>query len=192
MSTRVRRIMVSITMIALAGVVVLNAARRTDAQWPEHFSALAINMGDMGRVHPGIVVDIFVVRWSTRVEKHRLLAAFVAHGPDALRERLMDTPEVGYLRTPDHRAYNLYFAWDEPASEGGRRIMLATARPLTFWDAATPRWNYGFTLIEMRLNYDGTGEGKMSLTTKMAVSKNLDLIELEDYAHEPARLIFMP
>ncbi len=71
--------------------------------------------------------------------------------------------------------------------------MLATAKPLTFWDAATPRSNpYGFTLIEIHLNRDGTGEGKMSLTTKMVVSDNLDLIELEDYAHEPARLIFMP
>jgi hypothetical protein len=119
--------------------------------------------------------------------------AFLAHGPEALYEELMDAPEVGYLRTPDNRAYNLYFAWSEPASDGGRRIILATARPLKFWEAATPRSNtYDFTLIEIRLNGDGRGEGKMSITTKVAVSEEQDLLELEDYANEPARLVFTP
>lgn len=30
----------------------------------------------------------------------------------------------------------------------------------------------------------------MSLTTPVAVSEELDLLELEDYAREPARLLF--
>jgi hypothetical protein len=194
MPTHLRRVIaygVGITMITLTGVVAVHAARRV-AQWPEHLSALAINMGDIGRARPGIV-DMFVVRWSTREERHRLVDAFVAGGPDELFEELMSTPEVGYLRTPDNRAYNIYLAWDEPTSNGGRRIVLAAARPLKFWEAATPRSNTdGFTLIEIRLNPDGRGEGKMSITTKVAVSEELDLIELENYANEPARLIFTP
>jgi hypothetical protein len=191
MPTHLRRIIVGVAVVILAGVVAVDAARRM-AQWPEHLSALSTNMGNIGRVSPGIV-DIFVVRWSTAAEKDRLVAAFAAHGADELLEELMDVPHVGYLRTPDDRAYNIYFAWDEPASDGGRRIVLATARPLKFWEAATPRWNtYGFTLIEIHLNRDGKGEGKMSLTTKVTLSEGLDLIELEDYANEPARLIFTP
>jgi len=95
------------------------------------------------------------------------------------------------MRTPDNRVYSLHSAWNEPTSEGGRRIILATARPLKFLEAATPRSNpYGFTLIEIRLRRDGTGEGKMSLTTNVVPSEERDLVELEGYAHEPARLLF--
>jgi hypothetical protein len=189
MSTHPRRVLIGIIVMALVGVVTVDAARRI-AQWPEHLSALSTNMGNFGVVRPG-PVDIFVFQWSTRVEQHRLLAAFAADGPEAFLEELMNTPEVGYVRTPDNRIYNVHFAWDEPWNAGGRRIILVTARTLRFWDAATPRSNtYGFTMIEIRLNGDGTGEGKMSLTTKVAVNEEFDLLELADYAHEPARLLF--
>jgi len=189
MSHAVRRVGVGLLVVFLGGMATLGAARRM-TQWPEHLSALSTNMGNIGRVSPG-TVDIYVLRWSTRVESRRLVDSFVAHGQEALLEDLMDSPGVGYLRTPDNRAYNLHFAWDEPMWDGGRRIVLAAARPLKFWEAATPMSNtYGFTWIEIHLNRDGRGEGKMSLTTKIAVSEALDLIELEDYANEPPRLLF--
>jgi hypothetical protein len=52
--------------------------------------------------------------------------------------------------------------------EGGERVVLVTDRRIGFWEAANqPRLiDYPFTVIELHLNRDGEGEGKMSIATK--------------------------
>ena len=56
--------------------------------------------------------------------------------------------------------------------------MLVTDRRIGFWEAANqPRSiDYPFTVIELRLNSDGEGEGKMSIATKIIADKedNID------------------
>ena len=62
-----------------------------------------------------------------------------------------------------------------PGEDGGRRIVLVTDRPISFWEAANqPRSiDYPFTLIELRLNRDGEGEGKMSIATKITGNRDI-------------------
>ena len=48
--------------------------------------------------------------------------------------------------------------------------------------------DYPFTLIEVRLNKDGKGQGKMAYATKITFDKNKKTIELENYSSEPVRL----
>jgi hypothetical protein len=43
-------------------------------------------------------------------------------------------------------------------------------------------------VIEMRVNKDGEGEGKLSIATKLNFDKRENVIELETYASEPVRL----
>ena len=78
-----------------------------------------------------------------------------------------------------------------PGEDGGRRIVLVTDRPISFWEAANqPRSiDYPFTLIELRLNRDGEGEGKMSIATKITGNRTFNLIELENYATQPVQLM---
>jgi hypothetical protein len=75
-----------------------------------------------------------------------------------------------------------------PGEDGGRRIVLMTDRPIGFWEAANrPRTiDYPFTLIEMRMDGDGRGEGKLSIATKITL--NGDVLVLEDYANQPVML----
>ena len=112
-------------------------------------------------------------------------------GSDALLEALRDAPRVGYFRTPNNIGYDLHFARALPGDDGGRRIILATDRPILFWEARNqPRSiDYPFTVIELRLNADGEGEGKMSIAAKISGNKALNLIDLEDYASQPVRLL---
>jgi hypothetical protein len=51
--------------------------------------------------------------------------------------------------------------------------VLITDRRIGFWEAANqPRSiDYPFTFIDIRLNRDGEGEGKMSLATKVIYDK---------------------
>jgi len=68
--------------------------------------------------------------------------------------------------------------------------VLATDRPIGFKEARDqPRTtDYPFTLIEIRFNKDGVGQGKMSFFTKITMSKDKQTMELENYDIEPVRL----
>jgi hypothetical protein len=154
---------------------------------PETFTALAVNMGNVGPSQP-TTVDITIARWSTDDERTRLVTTLVEQGAAALLEALRENQPVGRIRTPDSVGYELRYAHQSPHEGGGRRIVIATDRPIGFWEARErPRTaEYPFTVIEMRINPNGKGEGKLSLATKVVpVGKT---IYLEDYATQPVML----
>lgn len=185
----IRRTLLGILLVGFAAIATTHAARQT-AGTRETFTALAVNMGNFGPATAG-TVDIVITRWSTEAERDTLTAVLLDKGPSALLDTLRDQRPVGYIRTPNSIGYDLRFAHQVPADEGGRRVILATDRPIGFWEATQqPRSiDYPFTLIELRLNRDGEGEGKMSIATKITANKEFNLIELEDYGTQPVRLM---
>src|SRR5438876_2614262 len=93
-----RRVALALT---LAGALVSASAlaRAQTSGTPERFTALAVNMSNVGR--PGAdVVDIVVDRWSTDAERDRLIKTLMDKGPEKLLETLQGLPRVGYFRTP--------------------------------------------------------------------------------------------
>lgn len=184
-----------LSQAAVAAVIVASALlRQTGAAAQgnapaERFVANAVNISEVGRTG-ATIVDIVVQRWSTEAERQRLVATLLDKGPDALLKALQDTRKVGYIRTPTSLGWDLRFAWQTPADEGGRRIVLATDRPISLWEAVNrPRTiDYPFTVVEIRLNRDGTGEGKISLLTRITGNKRTNTIELENYATQPVML----
>jgi hypothetical protein len=64
----------------------------------------------------------------------------------------------------------LHYAAQDPLPDGGRRIVLATDRPIRFWEAwhQSRTLDYPFTVIELRMDSDGTGEGKLALASRWA------------------------
>jgi hypothetical protein len=153
----------------------------------EHFTAFAVDMGNLNRTRTEMV-DIVITRWSTDDERKMLSSALLEKGPEALLAALKKTKPVGRIKTPDSLGYDLHYAHQVPISSGARRILIATDRPIGFWEARNqPRSvSYPFTLIEMRMDPTGKGQGKMSVATKITVSG--DTVELEDYASQPVRL----
>jgi hypothetical protein len=156
---------------------------------PERYTALAVNMGDIGAPGAG-VVEMAVERWSTDAERERLLAALVEKGPEKMLETLQDLPRVGYIRTPNSIGYDLHYARKNPLPDGGERVVMMTDRYISFWEAANrPRTiDYPFTVIELRLNQDGEGEGKLSVATKITTDKDGKTIILENYGTQPVLL----
>ena len=173
------------------GLAVLPAARpvaQTNGS-PERFTAVAINQGTPGRAAADRV-DIVVNRWSPNADRDRLLNVLFQKGPEKLLDTLTDLPRVGYFRTPTSLAYDLHFSQRTTLPEGGERIVLATDRHISFFEAANrPRTiDYPFTVIELRINRDGKGEGKMSIATKITGDKDNKTIVLENYATQPVML----
>lgn len=174
-------------VLTLMIVVVAAAATATQSNLPpERFTAFAVSLeaGASG----ASAVEMNVKRWSTEAERQQLVEALKEQGQDALLEAVRDTRSVGTIRTPDSLAYDLRYAHQEPLEDGGRRIVLATDRPINFWEAANqPRSiNYPFTVIEIHMPREGTGEGKLSVATRITASGRV--ISLENYATSPVQL----
>jgi hypothetical protein len=68
------------------------------------------------------------------------------------------------------------------ALDGSRRIVIATNRRVSFREVAsnTRSMQYQLTLIEIHLDKDGKGEGKMVPAAKVSWDKKDKKIEVED------------
>ena len=155
----------------------------------ERYTAMAVNMGDVGRPGAG-TVQIVVNRWSTDGERDRLLAILLDKGPAPLLDALHDSPVAGYIRTPNSLAYDLHYARKTPGEDGGDRVVLATDRRIEFWEVMrqSRTLDYPFLVIEIHFNSDGVGEGKLSLATKIVADKKSNQIVLENYGTQPVML----
>jgi hypothetical protein len=156
---------------------------------PERYRANAINL-DVGAQG---LVDIAVERWSTPAQRDKLMSVLLNEGPEKLLDALRDMPHVGYFNTPGNLRWDLRYAWKTALPDGGERVVLATDRPISFREAArqSRTLDYPFTLIELRLNKDGEGEGMMSLATKIIADKEENTITLENWGTQPVTLKFV-
>ena len=152
---------------------------------PEDISAAVIANNELAS---GIgTVQIRISRWSTDADRTRLLTILRESGPQALLKELQKMPSVGTIRTPNSVGYDLHYARQSPVGDG-RRIVIATDRPIGFFEATNQgrTLDYPFTLIQMQLDKSGRGTGTMSYATKIVA--NDDMIELEDIASSPFKL----
>ncbi len=166
---------------------------------PLRLSAFAINMSTAQRGRNTATMDIRITRWSTPEERERLISTAVEKGQDALLKALQKMPDHGRISIPGwtgpdpHNArlgWELHYAFATPGDDGGLRIGIATDRYIGFWEVREQARtvDYPFSLIEIRLDKDGTGVGKMAVATKIEFDKKKKQMVLENYASEPVRL----
>jgi hypothetical protein len=153
---------------------------------PERFTALAVNTNRGGTAQIEIAVD----RWSTAGERERLLQTLLDKGPEKLLTVLQSAPKVGFIRQTSSIGWDLHYAHHNRLPDGGERVVVATDRPISGWEAANqPRTiDYPFTVVEMHLNANGEGEGKMSYATKITADKENNAVVLENWGTSPVLL----
>jgi hypothetical protein len=158
----------------------------------ETFTAFAINMNSGPKT---ATLDISIERWSTDAERDALLSILVEEkdvnkANQALLKALQKMPKAGYIRTPQTLAWDIRYARQNPLPEGGRQIVVGTDRPIGFREARNqPRsMDYPFTVLELRLNKEDKGEGKMLTGTKLYIDPKTKSLVLENYAQQPVRL----
>ena len=175
----------AVAALSSAALLTLGASAQTMGS-PERYTASAINIntGQAGNI------DITVNRWSTDKDRDALIATMLKKGPEKLLDALQDMPAMGHFGAPGNLSWDIHFARRRPLPEGGERITLITDRRIGFWEAANqPRSiDYPFTVIELRVNRDGEGEGKMSLATKVIYDKKDNMISLENFQTSPVLL----
>lgn len=104
------------------------------------------------------------------------------------------SPTIGYLWTNDITGYSIKYAYRASQPDGGERIVLLTDRRLgahsAGWKpaAAGAETDYEFTLVEIRLDAKGSGEGKTSLMARVVADTEAKTVALENYAATAAIL----
>jgi hypothetical protein len=182
------RLSMAVFVVAVGALASLPLAAAPSPQnQKESFTGFAINTNSGPKT---AVVDFTIERWSTDAERQQLLGIIVENKDprDKLLDALQKQPKVGYIRTPTSLSWDLHYARQTPLPEGGRQIVLATDRPLGFWEVRemTRTTDYPFTIIEMRLDKEDKGEGKILVGTKIFIDKKKNLV-LENYGQQPVR-----
>ena len=107
---------------------------------------------------------------------------------------LEKAPTIGYLWTSEVAGYALRYAGKFAEPDGSQKIVLVTERRLGAWNDAwklssgETTTGYEFSVIELHLNAKGEGEGKASLTGKVAIDGTGKTIGVQDYATLPVIL----
>ena len=105
----------------------------------------------------------------------------------ALTAAIGAAPTIGFIWTDEVAGYAVKYAVRAGLPTGGERIVLATNRRLggytAGWQplAASPLTDYEFTVIEIRLDPKGSGEGKASLATPVVVDNEARTLALDNY-----------
>ena len=188
--SRTRALRTAVSLALGAALVVPLAASTAAATEPEalRLRAFAVDLNTSARTN---TLDIVVERWSTPEETSKLKDVFLERGDDKLLSALQKTkPRCGFVRTSTSLGWDLYFARETPLPNGGRKIVLATDRPVSMWEARNQgrSMDYQFSLTEIRLGPDGKGEGKAIPYAKLTFNRETNTLEIENYQREPVRL----
>lgn len=177
------------TVTVMAGTLLLVAPLAASPQLddaPARFTAAAV---DMNRGAAG-TVELVVNRWSSDADRDRLTDVTFSKGAGKLLDALQEMPRMGYIRTPGSIGWDIRFARHEVAPDGGERIMLVTDRRMSFRELANHHRSvdYPFTVIELRLQKNGEGEGNVSVATRIIADRDSKVVTLENYDIQPVML----
>jgi len=184
-----RRQLVSVAVLGMLFLPLGSSVQAKDKSLLR-MNAFAVNMAGRGRAGN---LQISIERWSTPEEIANLKAILVESGEDKLLEALQKVkPRCGFIRTNVSLGWDLYAAVERPLPDGGRKIVLVSNRPMSFWElrASGRSADYQFTLAEIHLDKDGgmKGEGKLAQAVKVKYNEETKTIELENYGIAPVSL----
>jgi hypothetical protein len=135
--------------------------------------------------------EVIINRWSSEAEQESLQEALEI-GHDQLQTALASQFVVGYIHWPGALQYILRYAHRIARPDGSEDIVLATDRPMTLWWWDSPKTTetaqQAFTVIQLRLNKAGGGQGTLSVTGKVGADTSAKSLVIGDFAAQPSLL----
>ena len=204
---RIRRaVAVLVVLVATTAMVSAQGARTGDRPVPETFTATTTNMEPAGES-----LKFTVLRWSSEQDRREVLSILIpeeATNEEATNEEaesedaesaapqaLLELPSVGQLWLGSSGiGYSLKYAYRLTAPDEEERVTFITGRPLGAfarepWRAVDePKPPGTYTVIELRLDADGNGEGKMSLAADVVFDTEAGTVALDNYETTPVLL----
>ena len=171
-----------------SSIVALAIAASAAAQASDLTLRLTASSDTLGRsAGLGRDVEITITRWSTELEQLALAGVFVKQGPWGLVDTLRKASKVGRIKVSSVAAYDVRFAARYALPRQGQRLILITNRPMSPWVTWTqvPVSDYPFSLVEVHLDQNGTGSGKLSLATRIIYDEEHGIVALDRYSRTP-------
>jgi hypothetical protein len=157
----------------------------------ETFTARTVNMS----VGAGQNVKIDVFRWSTDDERKTLVSAVKDNNEKAIADAIQKAPSLGSIWTNESLGYSIRYAFTDAVADRMERVIVLTDGQLGSWSGqiwkplpASGAVSYPFSLVELRVNRAGTGEGKMSMAGKVVADDHANTLALGDYDAAPVLL----
>jgi hypothetical protein len=179
----------AVLTLMLVEMIAVPAVHAQVAGAIERFQGTTANISGAGQP-----VRIDILRWSTDAQGGQLVTA-LAKSENDFKTALAALPTQGYVWTSESAGYVVKYAFRAANPDGSERIVIATDRRLGSWDpsvwkpaangAAT---NYEFTVLELRIDARKVGEGKASVSTRIAADAAAKIVALENYAAAPVVL----
>ena len=192
-----RTVAVLVVLVGTTAMVSAQGARTGDRPVPETFTATTTNMEPAGES-----LRFSVLRWSSEEDRHEVLSILTSEetqneeAESAEPQALQELPSVGHLWLGSSGVgYSLKYAYRLATPDGGERITFITGRSLGSF--AREPWRAvdepnppvtGYTVIELRLDADGNGEGKMSLAADVVFDTEAGTVALDSYETTPVLL----
>jgi hypothetical protein len=172
-------------------VAVLLAIGPLGAQQPkyvEQYHATAANTSVDIAAPSLFEIEISLERYTTVAERETMQAAFDKRKQEGLLSALQRAPRVGIFRVPGNLSWDIKYAFKFRGRDNRNRIYLITDRNVSFAEASSrPRsLDYPFTVIEMRVDDTGIGEGQVMVAAAVGFDRN-DLV-IEEFLDRPIRL----
>ena len=179
---------VGIALLLFAGAVVGQEQER------ETFRALARHMGTgpSGQT----TIQISIDRFSSDEEHDHMLEVIMNEDNQTIADELGDMDSVGFLRVTGRAATRGTGSWQlryaRQVQQGDTRVIrLATNRPILFVEAVrrpTRTWDSQTTLIELRLDENGEGDGVLMAGVEFTVDAKNNQITLSHLSSSPVEL----
>ncbi len=143
---------------------------------------------------PPVVIEIAIERWTTDAERNALVALVQKTTDSTVDQRnlvkaLQDVKvRAGFMNTPNSMGWDIKYAYESTAQDGGRQIVIATDKPVSFGMAASGQaYDAAFSLIEIQFP-KGSSKGVGKALAQAGLSTKNGKLEIATYVNEPARL----
>lgn len=183
------RVAVCSVSISVMAMQLSSAADKSgdEAKKSQQFSAVAFGQAGMF-AGKSVTMNIYTKEYSSDQEIEDLASILQTKGPDALLKSIQKMKAKGRVAVTGRTGWNVPVV-RERATEKGRRIVMFSDRPISFYEARNaPRSKgYEFGMLILEVNEKGEGEGTLYGACKVKFNKD-DQIEVEHYGQAPARL----
>ena len=154
----------TIAMLSVAVVLACTAVLHADTNNAvDRFTFTAANAPQDALNKDGRL-QLVINRWST--DEERELMTNAAGDPAKMLDAFRNVGAIGYLQWPGGLEYSVRYARRTARPDGGADIVLVAERPLWLWWDSNAKWSpdQPFTVVHLRVNKDGTGEGRASVS----------------------------
>jgi hypothetical protein len=187
-----RRLTACLSVFAVAALAQLASSPAASgeaaaAASPEKFKGRAISTGT-GRTQAGYIT-IEIDHVTTNEEAARYASLLTASGQEAVVKLWQDEKKiVGMYKFAQAISNDLRVVRVWPLENGGRRIFLLSDRPLAAFEVARNlrSQDYPISIVELVLDAEGKGEGKIYPAVELAVKDGE--LSIKSWGHDPVDL----